>query len=134
MLCVFVLLPLSSVQLMLAHDLATAFALDDPLNNSPYTMLVPTNAAIDAMPGGSYWLQYLSRPENRQDVIRIIDNIVLDGFKSPNSMKDGDIFMSVSGKPIRVSVPLASNELRLYFNFARLLQADLMGANGTTVL
>lgn len=117
--------------MLLRWNLVAAYQLDQP-TSSTMLILAPTNHAIDQMPGGSYWLDYMNSSLAQQEITQIITYGMAYGFRAANTFQDGDILTSIQGQPIRVYVPYASTAARLYFNFASVEQNDLVGINGSS--
>lgn len=74
----------------------------DVLSNvGPFTVFAPVNAAFDALPEGT--LQTLLKPENKNQLINILEYHVYVGVIRENLMRDGMILNQVNGKNITLS-------------------------------
>jgi uncharacterized surface protein with fasciclin (FAS1) repeats len=71
----------------------------DALSNAgPFTVFAPTNAAFDALPAGT--VENLLKPENKDQLINILEYHVYVGVIRENMIRDGMTLNQVNGKNI----------------------------------
>jgi uncharacterized surface protein with fasciclin (FAS1) repeats len=77
----------------------TAAGLVDVLSNvGPFTVFAPVNAAFDALPAGT--VENLLKPENKNQLINILEYHVYVGVIRENMISDGMVLNQVNSKNI----------------------------------
>jgi uncharacterized surface protein with fasciclin (FAS1) repeats len=98
----------------LADDLATA---------GPFTVFAPTDDAFSALPAGLVD-ELLADPTG--DLADILLYHVVGGTALSNSLSDGDMFMTLLGQDVTVSITGGN----VFINDAQVIVADLTASNG----
>ena len=89
----------------------------------PFTVFAPTNEAFAALPEGT--LEYLLKPENKDELVKILTYHVVSGRVEANDLSDGKI-ASVEGSKIEVDVLDGAVKI----NDAIVVSADNRATNG----
>ncbi|MCB0659340.1 MAG: fasciclin domain-containing protein [Saprospiraceae bacterium] len=80
-----------------------AGGLVDALSNAgPFTVFAPTNAAFDKLPAGT--VENLLKPENKKDLVDILEYHTYVGALKPEYFKDGQSYEEVNGKKVDITV------------------------------
>ncbi|WP_299825007.1 fasciclin domain-containing protein [uncultured Pontibacter sp.] len=90
----------------------------------PYTVLAPNNGSFEALPDGR--LSDLMKNENKQQLVELLNNHVIAGKLSAESLQDGAILKTIGGQQLRVSKRGADTMI----NGAKIETADNMSSNG----
>jgi len=90
----------------------------------PYTVFAPTNEAFAALPEGT--LENLLKPENRDQLQKILAYHVVSGEVKSSQLSDGMQAKSVEGSKINIAV----SEEGAKINDARVVTADISASNG----
>ncbi|RCJ39133.1 beta-Ig-H3/fasciclin [Nostoc minutum NIES-26] len=91
----------------------------------PYTVFAPTDAAFAALPKGT--LDNLLKPENKQQLVRLIAYHVVPGQVTSSQLTSGPV-KTLEGTPATVKVDSASKAIAV--NGAKVTQADIPASNG----
>jgi uncharacterized surface protein with fasciclin (FAS1) repeats len=99
--------------------------LEDTLRGAgPFTLLAPTDAAFDKLPPGR--LDNLMKPENKDELVSILNHHVLAGRSSAADMAKLTMAKTISGE----SVPIVSSGSRVKVDGAELTSRDIQSSNG----
>ena len=93
------------------------------VNAGPLTVFAPTNAAFDALPEGT--VEELLKPENKQQLARIVTSHAAPGKFTIDLLADGDQLYQATGHYVEVEV----RDGATYVNGARIL-ASVPASNG----
>lgn len=88
----------------------------------PFTVLAPSNEAIDAL--DKDLLDELLLPENREQLQEFLLYHILPGYQPSTELTAGPTDSLLSGEQVTVAVDPIS------FNGAEVVEADIMGCNG----
>lgn len=91
--------------------------------SGPFTVFAPTNAAFAKLPKAT--LAQLLKPENKEQLKKILTYHVVSGAVSSKMLKSGQV-ETVEGSKITVKI----NGKKVMINKARVLQADVKASNG----
>ncbi len=91
----------------------------------PYTVFAPTDAAFNALPPGT--LDNLLKPENKQQLIKVLSYHVIPGQVTSSQLTSGDV-KTVEGSPVKIDVNNATKTVTV--NGAKVTQADILASNG----
>lgn len=91
----------------------------------PYTVFAPTDAAFAALPKGT--LDNLLKPENKQQLVRLLAYHVVPGQITSSQLTSGPI-KTLEGTPATVKVDSTSKAIAI--NGAKVTQADIPASNG----
>lgn len=69
-------------------------------NAGPFTVFAPVNAAFDALPAGT--VDNLLKPENKSQLINILEYHVYVGVIRENMIRDGMVLNQVNGKNVKM--------------------------------
>lgn len=105
-----------------AADLVNAMA-----NPGPFTVFAPTNAAFDALPKGT--VENLLKPENKKDLINVLQYHVFVGKIQAKWAKDGQRLNMVNGGDAALKVEGKGKDKKLSINGAKVL-ASIDTTNG----
>lgn len=109
----------------LTRAVEAAGLIDQLATPGPYTVFAPTDAAFDALPTGT--LDNLLRPENKDQLSRLIAYHVIPGKFASNQLTSGQV-NTIEGSPATVDVNDATQTITI--NNARVTQADIPASNG----
>ena len=99
--------------------------LEDTLRGvGPFTLLAPTDAAFDKLPPGK--LDNLMKPENKEELVSILNHHVLAGRSSVADMSKLTMAKTLGGQ----SVPIVSSGSRVKVDGAELTSRDIQSSNG----
>jgi len=99
--------------------------LADTLNGAgPFTVFAPTDAAFDALPAGK--LEMLLKPENKPELISILNYHVLSGRKTVADIGKWDSARMVNGQ----SAPIKAVDKVISFDGAKVTSGDIESSNG----
>ena len=99
--------------------------LEDTLRGAgPFTLLAPTDAAFDKLPPGK--LDNLMKPENKDELVSILNHHVLAGRSSAADMSKLTMAKTLGGQ----SVPIVSSGSKVEFDGAELTSRDIQSSNG----
>lgn len=102
-----------------------AAGLVDALSNAgPFTVFAPTNAAFDQLPSGT--VQNLLKPENKDDLINVLQYHVIVGVYNADSFSDGQEIGQVNGDAVTMSV----KDGKVMINGKATIVASVPAANG----
>lgn len=90
----------------------------------PYTFFVPTNEAFEALPGGT--LEELMEPENREQLMELINNHVVVGKLNASALQSGSTITTVGEGQIKA----VNQGAEVMVNGARLETPDIVSSNG----
>lgn len=90
----------------------------------PFTVLAPTDAAFQALPAGT--VDTLLKPENKDQLVGILTYHVIPSFTLSKDLNDGDMPVTVQGKPVTVSITGDT----VKFNDAAVSTPDVLAMNG----
>ena len=105
-----------------AADLVNAMS-----NPGPFTVFAPTNAAFDALPKGT--VEKLLKPENKKDLINILQYHVFVGKIQAKWAKDGQRLNMVNGGDTVLKVEGKGKDKKISINGAHVI-ASIDTANG----
>ena len=99
--------------------------LEDTLRGvGPFTLLAPTDAAFDKLPPGK--LDNLMKPENKDELVSILNHHVLAGRSSAADMSQLTMAKTLGGQ----SVPVVSSGSKVKVDGAELTSRDIQSSNG----
>ena len=99
--------------------------LEDTLRGAgPFTLLAPTDAAFDKLPPGR--LDNLMKPENKDELVSILNHHVLAGRSSAADMAKLTTAKTLGGD----SVPIVSSGSKVKVDGAELTSRDIQSING----
>ena len=99
--------------------------LEDTLRGAgPFTLLAPTDAAFDKLPPGT--LDNLMKPENKDELVSILNHHVLAGRSSAADMAKLTMARTLGGD----SVPIVSSGSKVKVDGAELTSRDIQSSNG----
>ena len=99
--------------------------LEDTLRGvGPFTLLAPTDAAFDKLPPGK--LDNLMKPENKEELVSILNHHVLAGRSSAADMSQLTMAKTLGGQ----SVPVVSSGSKVKVDGAELTSRDIQSSNG----
>ena len=90
----------------------------------PFTIFAPTDAAFEKLPAGK--LEYLFKPENKEELAGILNYHVLKGQKSSADIGKWDSARTVHGQ----SAPIKLTDGKVSIDGANVTLADLASSNG----
>jgi uncharacterized surface protein with fasciclin (FAS1) repeats len=86
----------------LVAALKAADLVDVMANPGPFTVFAPTNAAFAALPKGT--LENLLKPENKKDLVNILQYHVFVGALQAKWLKNGQTLNQVNGSDAKIKV------------------------------
>ena len=92
--------------------------------DGPYTVFAPTNKAFAALPKGT--LESLLKPENKDQLVKILTYHVVAGKVKSTDLKDGMKAQTVEGSDITVHI----SNMGVKINQANVTSADIKASNG----
>lgn len=99
--------------------------LEDTLRGSgPFTLLAPTDAAFDKLPPGK--LDSLMKPENKDELVSILNHHVLAGRSSAADMAKLTTAKALDGE----SLPIVASGSKIRIDGAELTSRDIQSSNG----
>lgn len=99
--------------------------LEDTLRGSgPFTLLAPTDAAFDKLPPGK--LDSLMKPENKDELVSILNHHVLAGRASAADMAKLTTAKAIDGE----SLPIVASGSKIKIDGAELTSRDIQSSNG----
>jgi len=99
--------------------------LEDTLRGvGPFTLLAPTDAAFDKLPPGK--LDNLMKPENKDELVSILNHHVLAGRSSAADMAKLTMAKTLGGD----SVPIVASGSKVKVDGAELTSRDIQSSNG----
>lgn len=99
--------------------------LEDTLRGSgPFTLLAPTDAAFDKLPPGK--LDSLMKPENKDELVSILNHHVLAGRASAADMAKLTTAKALDGE----SLPIVASGSKIKIDGAELTSRDIQSSNG----
>jgi uncharacterized surface protein with fasciclin (FAS1) repeats len=99
--------------------------LEDTLRGAgPFTLLAPTDAAFDKLPPGR--LDNLMKPENKDELVSILNHHVLAGRSSAADMSKLTMAKTLGGD----SVPIVASGSKVKVDGAELTSRDIQSSNG----
>lgn len=97
----------------------------ESLNSTgPYTLFAPTNEAFEALPGGT--LEELMEPSNKQQLVELVNNHVVVGKISANSLQSGSTIKTQGNGQIKATNQGAD----VMVNGAHIETKDIVSSNG----
>jgi uncharacterized surface protein with fasciclin (FAS1) repeats len=90
----------------------------------PFTIFAPTDAAFEKLPAGK--LEHLFKPENKEELVGILNYHVLKGQKSSADIGKWDSARTVHGQ----SAPIKLIDGKVSIDGANVTHADLGSSNG----
>ncbi|WP_439881611.1 fasciclin domain-containing protein [Pontibacter sp. MBLB2868] len=90
----------------------------------PYTVFAPTNEAFDALPDDV--IEDLMRPENKQQLVEILNNHVVAGRLTADNLQDGAMLKTVGGEQLKVT----KRNNKIMINGAEVIIANAQSDNG----
>lgn len=90
----------------------------------PFTVFAPTDAAFDKLPAGK--LEYLFKPENKEELVGVLNYHVLKGRKSAADIGKWDLARTVQGQ----SAPIKLTDGKVSIDGANVTTADIGSSNG----
>lgn len=90
----------------------------------PFTVFAPSNEAFAALPEGT--LDFLLKPENKDQLQKILSYHVVAGKVKSSDLKDGMKAVTVEGSEIEVYISENASKI----NDATILTADISADNG----
>ncbi len=109
----------------LASLLQTSGLADILRQQGPFTIFAPTNQAFAALPPET--LERLQKPENREELIKILNYHVVSGQFAANQLSPGEL-KTVENNPVNIQVDPASNQIVV--NNASVIQPNIQASNG----
>ncbi|MEZ4909880.1 MAG: fasciclin domain-containing protein [Saprospiraceae bacterium] len=101
-----------------------AGGLVDALSNAgPFTVFAPINGAFDKLPAGT--VDNLLKPENKADLVNILEYHTYVGALKPEYFKDGQSYEEVNGKKVNITV----KDSKIFVNGSEIL-ASINTSNG----
>lgn len=105
--------------------LVESAGLTDTLNGEgPFTLFAPTDAAFAHLPLAK--LDSLSKPENREELVSILNYHVLKGRRSAADIAKWDVARTVHGQP----APIVAANGKVTVDGAQVVNADIDSSNG----
>jgi len=100
-------------------------ALGDTLRGpGPFTVFAPTDAAFEKLPPGK--LEHLFKPENKEELVGVLNYHVLKGQKSAADIGKWDSARTVQGQ----SAPIKLADGKVSIDGANVTVADIASSNG----
>jgi uncharacterized surface protein with fasciclin (FAS1) repeats len=90
----------------------------------PFTVFAPTNEAFAALPAGT--LESLLKPENKDQLVKILTYHVVSGKVMSTDLKDGMSAKTVEGSEVKISISKDGVKV----NDAKVITADVNASNG----
>lgn len=90
----------------------------------PFTVFAPTNEAFAALPAGT--LESLLKPENKDQLVKILTYHVVPGKVMSTDLKDGMKAKTVQGGEVKIGV----SKEGVTVNEAKVIKADVGASNG----
>lgn len=90
----------------------------------PFTVFAPTNEAFAALPEGT--LESLLKPENKDQLVKILTYHVVPGKVKSTDLKDGMKVNTVEGEKVKIAI----SDAVVKVNDAKVISADVMASNG----
>ena len=91
--------------------------------NGPFTVFAPTNEAFAALPEGT--LEELLKPENRDDLVKILTYHVVPGRVTSEQLSNGFV-KTVEGQSVTVDV----DDRAIKVNDSNVTRVDILSSNG----
>lgn len=92
--------------------------------DGPFTVFAPTNEAFAALPAGT--LESLLKPENKDQLVKILTYHVVSGKVMSTDLKDGMKAKTVQGSEVKIGV----SKDGVTVNEAKVVKADVGASNG----
>jgi uncharacterized surface protein with fasciclin (FAS1) repeats len=90
----------------------------------PYTVLVPTDEAFEALPGGTF--ESLMDPENKEQLIDLLSNHIIAGRLDEASLQNETSIKTIGNAKLKVM----RKDDRAMINGAEVVKSDLESRNG----
>ena len=90
----------------------------------PFTVFAPTDAAFDKLPDGK--LDYLFKPENKQELVSLLNYHVVNGRKLMADIGKWEKAKTVNGQ----SAPVKQTDSKVTIDGALVTSADIDSSNG----
>jgi uncharacterized surface protein with fasciclin (FAS1) repeats len=90
----------------------------------PFTVFAPTNEAFAALPAGT--LESLLKPENKDQLVKILTYHVVSGKVMSTDLKDGMTAKTVQGSEVKIGISKEGVKV----NDAKVTSADIAATNG----
>ena len=90
----------------------------------PFTVFAPTNEAFAALPAGT--LESLLKPENKDQLVKILTYHVVSGKVMSTDLKDGMSAKTVQGSEVKIGISKDGVKV----NDAKVIKADVNASNG----
>lgn len=90
----------------------------------PFTVFAPTNAAFDKLPAGK--LDYLFKPENKDELASIVNYHLINGRKSAADVGKWENARTLNGQP----APIQLSRGQLSIDGAQVTSPDIATSNG----
>jgi uncharacterized surface protein with fasciclin (FAS1) repeats len=90
----------------------------------PFTVFAPTNEAFAALPAGT--LESLLKPENKDQLVKILTYHVVSGKVMSTDLKDGMSAKTVQGGDVKIGISKDGVKV----NDAKVIKADVNASNG----
>ncbi|TLY51943.1 MAG: fasciclin domain-containing protein [Gammaproteobacteria bacterium] len=90
----------------------------------PFTIFAPTDAAFEKLPAGT--LEHLFKPENKEELVGVLNYHVLKGRKSSADIGKWDSAKTVQGQ----LAPIKLTDGKVSIDGANLTVADIASSNG----
>jgi uncharacterized surface protein with fasciclin (FAS1) repeats len=108
----------------LVTALKAANLVDALSGEGPLTVFAPTNEAFGALPPGV--LQALLKPENIQDLAKVLTYHVAEGEVLAADLKNGQHIKTLEGQDVNITI----SGSQVSVNQAKVIQADVFAVNG----
>lgn len=95
------------------------------VEQGPYTVFAPTDAAFAALPKGT--VDNLLKPENKQQLVKLLGYHAIPGQVTSSQLTSGQV-KTVEGSPVTLKVNSTTNTVTV--NGAKVIQADIPASNG----
>jgi uncharacterized surface protein with fasciclin (FAS1) repeats len=109
----------------LTQALTAAGLVETLKGEGPFTVFAPTDEAFAALPEGT--LAELLKPENKEQLVKILTYHVVPGEAVASSLKDGEV-QTVEGAAVTVKIDPAKQEVMV--NDAKVITPDVTASNG----
>lgn len=95
------------------------------VEQGPYTVFAPTDAAFAALPKGT--VDNLLKPENKQQLVKLLGYHAIPGQVTSSQLTSGQV-KTVEGSPVTLKVNSTTSTVTV--NGAKVIQADIPASNG----
>ncbi|WP_414585900.1 fasciclin domain-containing protein [Scytonema sp. PCC 10023] len=95
------------------------------VEQGPYTVFAPTDAAFAALPKGT--VDNLLKPENKQQLVKLLGYHAIPGQVTSSQLTSGQV-KTVEGSPVTLKVNTTTSTVTV--NDAKVIQADIPASNG----